>query len=75
MSRIDLTVGDIDREAVEAARTRDPADNLRDGLLLFDRACVIMAAGIRSERPDATDAEVLQLLRARLRLARSLETK
>ena len=75
MPRNHLTVDDLDREAVEAARTREPADKLRDGLQLFDQVCTIMAAGIRSERPDATDAEVLQLLRARLRLARTLETK
>ena len=75
MTRLNLTVDDIEREALEAARTRDPADKLRDGLRLFDRTCAIMTAGIRSERPGATDAEVLQILRARLRLARTLETK
>jgi hypothetical protein len=74
MVPIELTVDDIDREALEAARKRDPADRFRDGLQLFDRVCAVMAAGIRTERPDATDAEVLQILRARLKLARSLET-
>lgn len=70
-----LTVDDLDREGRHAARMRSPADKLRDGLLLFDRTCRIMADGIRHERPDADPAEVLRILRARLRLARALETR
>lgn len=70
-----LTLADLDREAVDAARKRAPADKLRDGLALFDRTCQIMTAGIRHERPDADPSEVLRILRARLRLARALETR
>jgi hypothetical protein len=70
-----LAVNDLDGEALAAARLRAPADKLRDGLLLFDRTCRIMAAGIRHERPDADPAAVLRVLRARLRLARALESR
>jgi hypothetical protein len=68
-----LSVDDLERETIEAARTRLPAEKLRDGLRLFDRACRVMTAGIRHERPGADSAEVLRVLRERLRLARSLE--
>ena len=74
MERDRLTIEHLDREAIDAARIRPPADKLRDGLVLFERTCQIMAAGIRHERPDADPADVLQTLRARLRLARALES-
>ena len=75
MPRHDIRVDDLEREAIDAARTRPPAEKLRDGLRLFDRTCQIMAAGIRHEQPDADPAEVLRILRDRLRLARDLETR
>jgi hypothetical protein len=68
-----IHVGDFDREAIAGARTTAPADKLREGLRLFDRTCRVMSAGIQHERPDADPAEVLRVLRERLRLARSLE--
>ena len=73
--RPEIHAGDFEREAIDAARTRLPADKLRDGLRLFDRTCRIVASGIRHERPDADAAEVLRILRERLRLARSLENR
>ena len=73
--RPEIHARDFDREAIDAARTRRPSDKLRDGLRLFDRTSRIMAAGIRHERPDADAAEVLQILRERLRLARALENR
>jgi hypothetical protein len=75
MTRLKIDASDFDREAIEHARTRAPADRLRDGLRLFDRACRVMADGIRHERPGATGEEVLAMLRERLRLARRLEER
>ena len=47
-----LSVDDLEREAIEAARTRPAAERLRDGLRLFDRTCRVMFAGIRHEHPE-----------------------
>ena len=68
-----VDAGDLDREAIAAARRAPPAERLRAGLALFDRTARVMAAGIRHERPGLDDAQVLRILRERLRLARRLE--
>lgn len=68
-----LRVEDFDREAIEAARARPPAEKLLEGLRLFDRTCQIMASGIRYEQPDLEPLEIARILRERLRLARQLE--
>jgi hypothetical protein len=65
----------FDLEMIDAARRRAPADKLRDGLQLFDRTVRIMADGIRHEQPDADEPRVFRILRERLRLARTLETR
>lgn len=75
MPRHDLQPSDFDREAIEAARTRPPAEKLLEGLRVFDRTCRMMAAGIAHERPGADAAEILRTLRERLRLARQLEAR
>ena len=75
MTPHELHAADFEREAIEAARARLPADKLREGLRLFDRTCRIMADGIRDERPEAETADVLRILRERLRLARALEQR
>jgi hypothetical protein len=68
-----ITPADFDREAIDRAARRVPADRLRDGLVLFDRTVKVMADGIRHERPDADANTVLQLVKERLELARTLE--
>jgi Rv0078B-related antitoxin len=75
VSRRELTIDTLAREQIDAARRRAPAEKLRDGLRLFERTCRMMEAGIRHERPGASPAEILQLIRQRLRLARELETR
>ena len=61
------------REEVEAARRMDPAEKLIAPARLFDFACSITRSGIKAERPGASEAEILQLLRERLRMARRTE--
>jgi hypothetical protein len=68
-----LTVRDLLEEDIAAARRRAPADRLRDGLALFDRVVRIMADGVRHEQPGATPETILQAVRKRLQIARSLE--
>ena len=61
------------RDKVRAARAMTPGDRLLAGLRLFDLACEMTKAGIRMQHPEADEARVLEILRARLDLARRLE--
>jgi hypothetical protein len=61
------------REEIERARAMPAEEKLLAGARLFDRACRIMADGIRSEYPGAEDKQVHEILGQRLALLRSLE--
>ena len=61
------------RSEILLARQMSEEEKLLAGPRLFDRACRIMKDGIRSEYPDADEARVEELLRARLALVRRLE--
>ena len=50
-----------------------PEDKLLAGARLFDRACRIMADGIRDEFPDADEDRLREILAERLALSRRLE--
>jgi hypothetical protein len=63
------------RERVLRARRMSPQDKLLAGARLFDYACRITMAGIRSQHPDATPEEVLQILKDRLDRARRREER
>jgi hypothetical protein len=63
----------IYRERVLRARRTPPEDRILEGPRLFDYACAITLAGLRSENPNATDAELRRALRQRLALAEKLE--
>jgi hypothetical protein len=62
-------------ERVHKARRMSSNDKLLAGARLFDRACRLMAAGIRSQFPDADERRVQEILRERLALARRLENR
>ncbi len=64
---------DLYREEILEARAMSPEEKFLAGADLFDRACTLMAAGIRSQFPTADDAEVEHILTQRLALARRLE--
>ena len=63
----------LERERVKRAREMSPEDKLMAGPRLFEQACRVMADGIRDEHPEATEAEVQELLQARLALLRRSE--
>jgi hypothetical protein len=63
----------IYRERVERARRRSIADKLLDGGILFEHACEIAKAGIRSQNPQFDEDQVRNELRRRLGLAHRLE--
>ena len=64
---------DISRDKLRAARRMSEEDRFLAGPRLFDYACRIALDGIRSQYPDATEQEVREILRQRLKLARRLE--
>jgi hypothetical protein len=70
-----IEVDPFEDEAIECAGRTAPAERLLEGLRVFDRTCVVMTAGIRHERPDATEDEVATILKQRLALARRLELR
>ncbi len=68
-------IDELDRERVERARQMSPADRVLASLQLFELTSKIMAAGIRSQFPDADDRRVQEILRERLALSRRLEDR
>ena len=61
------------RERVLRARRTPPEDRILEGPRLIDYACSITLAGLQSERPDASEAELRQALHQRLEIKRKLE--
>ncbi len=62
------------REALEQAERMTPTQKFFAGAELFDYACSITKAGIRSDNPGISEEEVLRILRERLELGCRLET-
>ena len=61
------------RDKVARARAMSPEARLRAGAELFEYTRAICVAGIRQQHPNATEAEVRDLFRQRLRIARELD--
>lgn len=62
-------------EEVRHAREMDATDKLLEGPRLFDRACRLMADGIRHEHPGIDAERLLAVLQARLDRVRSVERR
>jgi hypothetical protein len=61
------------RDEIARARAMSDADRLLAGPRLFERACRVMADGIRHAHPELDENGVAALLVRRLRRLRSLE--
>lgn len=61
------------RERVLRARRTPPEERILDGPRLFDYACSVTLAGLRTELPHASEAELRQALRRRMEIGRKLE--
>jgi len=59
----------LGEDEIRFARETPPAEKLIAGARLFDYACAITSAGIRRQHPDASDEQVLAILRERLEWA------
>lgn len=62
-------------EKVRRARAMPPEEKLLAGELLFNYACEITLAGIRSQHPDYSETQCLDELKRRLALRESMERK
>ncbi len=60
-------------DKVRAARAMDPAVRFLDGPRLFDYACRIVESGLRNQYPNASEDEIRQKVRDRVKLMRRLE--
>lgn len=60
-------------ERVLQARRTLPEERILDGPRLFDYACSITMAGLKMELPNASNLELREALRRRLKIARQLE--
>jgi len=67
------TVAALYRDEVARARAMRPEDKLFEGPRLFDRACRVIADGIRHQHPDLDEAAVQRLVRDRVALAEALQ--
>jgi hypothetical protein len=60
-------------EEVTRARATPPGDKLLEGPRLFERACRLMADGIRHQQPELDEQGVRSILAARLARIHKLE--
>ena len=74
MASISVLADALFREEVARARAMSPAEKLLEGPRLFDRACRVMADGVRHRHPDLDDAAVLARVEAQLNRLRTLDT-
>ena len=63
------------REEIARARAMSPEDKLLEGPRLFERACRLMADGIRHQHPELDEAGVWALLLARLARLQAIERR
>ena len=74
MTPLDELSETLYREEVARARVASPDDKLLEGLRLFDRACRLMADGIRHAHPELDDAGVHAALVALLERIDAIES-
>jgi hypothetical protein len=66
-------IDEIYRERVLRARRTPPEEKILEGPRLFEMACRITMEGIREQHPEASDAEVREILERRLDLRDRLD--
>ena len=75
MSSIVALTDELYREEIERARAMRPEDKLLEGPRLFERACSVMADGIRHQHPELDEAGVRALLAGRLARIQAIERR
>lgn len=74
MASLTVLADTLYREEVARARAMSPGDKLLEGPRLFDRACRLMADGVRYRHPDLDEEGVRAMVEAQLRRLAALET-
>jgi len=65
----------IERGRFERAMEMSPEEKFFAGGQLFEFACRVTMAGIRDQCPEASDEEVLEVLRGRMEKSRRYEER
>ena len=72
MEPIEELARQLFRERVERAKREDPAEKMWAGPRLFAGVCDRMKDGIRWQFPQASEEEVMEILRQRIKLQERL---
>lgn len=75
MSSIGTLSHELYLEEIARARVMKPEEKLLEGPRLFERACRVMADGIRHQHPELDEAGVRALLAARLARLQTIERR
>lgn len=75
MSSIVALTDELYREEIARARAMRPEDKLLEGPRLFERACSVMADGIRHQHSELDEAGVRALLAVRLARLQAIERR
>lgn len=75
MLSIPALTGALYREEIARARGMGLEEKLLEGPRLFERACRVMADGIRHQHPELNDAGVHALLADRFARLRAIEPR
>ena len=75
MASIVALSDELYREEIARARVMKPEEKLLEGPRLFERACRVMADGIRHQHPELDDVGIRALLAARLARLQTIERR
>jgi hypothetical protein len=73
MSTLGAVADALYRDEVAPARTMNPRDKLLEGPRLFERACRLMADGVRHRHPELDDQAVWSAVEAQLNRVDALD--
>ena len=73
MSTLGAVADALYRDEVARAKAMNPEDKLLEGPRLFERACRLMADGVRHRHPEFDDQAVQSAVEAQLNLVDALE--
>lgn len=74
MASLTVLADALYREEVIRAKAMQPEDKLFEGPRLFDRACRLMADGVRHRHPELDERAVMAKVKALLDRLKALET-
>ena len=73
MRTLGAEADELYRDEVARARAMNPEDKLLEGPRLFERACRLMADGVRHRHPELDDQAVRSAVEAQLNRVKALD--